>query len=88
MRDNLTPPNVRRYLDLSTAHLTKGTVGNPPFLVARYEYGVLLYVPDEVGDGCPEDLAKVVKYAKKHDCSMILFDSDAPTLGALPTYPW
>ena len=81
-------PNIHKYLDLSTGHITKETCNNPPYKVADYEYGAMLYVPDEVHSQCPEDLAKVIEYAKKHDCAMILFDRDAGTCEDLPIYDW
>ena len=88
MKANMPHPNIHKYLDLSTGHITKETCNNPPYKVADYEYGAMLYVPDEVHSQCPEDLAKVIEYAKKHDCAMILFDRDAGTCEDLPIYDW
>ncbi|NHN90122.1 DUF5983 family protein [Acetobacter conturbans] len=84
------PRNVRRVLDLSTAHLdrgdtlefeeylvTKGQNGSMPCLSGPY--GWLVSVPDElesIHDDASPGLYAILAYAKEAGCDWVLFDRD------------
>lgn len=89
--------NVRKFLDLSTAHLPREILESLPELTVAYptEYGALLWVPEDLEDyyggldqDIPEELRRVVVYARELDCDYILFDSDALIDDNLPTFEW
>lgn len=91
-------PEIRKLLDLSTAHLPPAMFEPGADLTAAYrlDYGMLLWVPDDPddsarvssceGDRAPEVLA-VTRYARALGCDWIMFDSDARVDPALPVYP-
>ncbi|WP_456305523.1 DUF5983 family protein [Endobacter medicaginis] len=76
---------VRRFLDLSTAHLcpaTRALLEQRPDLVSMSgRFGWLMHVPEDA-DGC-EDLAAcaelrpVYALARSKGCDFVLFDADA-----------
>ena len=79
-----------KYLDISTTHVKRETM-NPVslhHLIAEYEYGAFFYVPDELDDECPPDLAAVLRFAKDNDCTLVRLDSDGGTFAELETYDW
>jgi hypothetical protein len=81
---------ILKYLDLSTAHVRKGTM-NPPnttCLIAAYEYGALYYVPDEIPAECPADLKAVLEYAATNECAMVRLDADADVVNGLEVFDW
>jgi hypothetical protein len=91
-----THPNLRSFMDLSTAHLTPATMdwldsflGKDNFThwVAVTPYGWFLYA-DEEGDReyFPADLIACFAYARKHGAEYILFDRDADAVDDLPQY--
>ena len=76
-----------RYLDLSTAHLTDETLNDPVHHhIADYEEGLFFYVPEEIDDECPSDLAIVLEYAKINACAIVRFDADGDVIDALPVF--
>lgn len=82
--------NVRKMLDLSTAHLersdtlefdeyrlTQGQSGSMPCLCGPY--GWLVSVPDdlaEIRDNASAGLYTILAYAKDAGCDWVLFDRD------------
>lgn len=88
--------SVYKYLDLSTAHVTKDVMApeaNPFYLVATYEYGAFFYVPSEDTESFAPDttapsLLAVLAYAKQNGCTLVRLDRDANTVDALPIYEW
>lgn len=92
-----------KYLDCSTGHITKQTMGllNKGeesgllgMTVAPYEYGAFVTVPgfDDPDDECvrtmPNDLAEVLAFAHSRGCQVVRFDSDGFTYDELPSYDW
>jgi hypothetical protein len=87
--------NERKYLDISTAHLTQGTFGklNSMHLPYAYNYdeGVFITVPskNEIGTIImPDDLRIVLQYAWDNDIDLIRMDRDAEVCDDLPVYEW
>jgi hypothetical protein len=89
------PSWVRRFLDLSTGHLTLKTreqlQSNTLQCTVTYQadpYGWWVYVTQDDGilAEFPQDLADVILYARKHGCEWIKLDSDGPELEGLPWY--
>lgn len=85
---------VRSFLDLSTAHLRQETLANlasyDDVVAHKTEYGWLMYASEEAdfteGGDWPPELLPIVELARAHECTYILFDSDAPETDALPTF--
>lgn len=82
---------VRRFLDLSTAHLSPSAVDAlmSPSGPANYktDFGWFVYVPDDCADyepPLPADLMVIFNHARRHHCAYILFDRDAPQDFDLP----
>ena len=78
--------NVRRFLDLSTAHLrpaTREAFSRRLDLVSMTgPYGWLLHVPEEEDGPCESlaafvELPSVFHVARTEDCDFVLFDADA-----------
>lgn len=99
------PPYI--YLDISTGHLTPDTrnllerfgasdrfdIGWPALIVAPYEYGFFVTVPDystpEVAEQCknlPKDLDDVLCHAYKAGAHLVRLDADGDALYDLPHY--
>ena len=85
----------RKYLDISTAHLTQGTFGklNSMHLPYAYNYdeGVFITVPSKNVIGTiimPDDLRIVLQYAWDNDIDLIRMDRDAEVCDDLPVYEW
>ena len=86
----MTHPTIVKMLDLSTGHVSAETA-------ARLDAGNFGYVKGEYGwivptlrlsNEVPDDLAKVMAYARDLDCSWIMFDRDADIIPDLPTFDW
>jgi hypothetical protein len=93
-------PNIRKFLDLSTAHLSPSdrdhldacAAPGSAFgvAVAKTEDGWFVYAPDpadEVDDrNLPPHLQVISAYARAQGCDYILFDCDAEIDPALPVF--
>jgi hypothetical protein len=85
---------IRKVLVLSTGHLTEETGRNYDEwpVIARYDEGFYVYVGAEDELPClrhvPDDLGRVVEFAKQHQCAEIKFDCDAEIVEELPVYDW
>lgn len=92
---------IRKFLDLSTAHITAKTRdlfnnGGCSDDYVRYalvdlhgEYGWWVYAEPVCSDyRLPDDLDRVMRYARDNGCDWILFDCDAAEVDDLPTYKW
>ena len=80
-----------KYLDVSTAHVRKETLnpaGLNPYFIAEYEYGAFFYVPADIDEDTPEDLAAVLQFALDNNCALVRFDCDGGILEELVTYDW
>jgi hypothetical protein len=90
-------PSVRRFLDLSTAHLPQQMLyelGSQPGVVAdATEFGAWLWVPSDPDDPVtgarpPDEVLVIQRYARSLGCDWVLLDADAPTVHGLPTFDW
>lgn len=86
---------IINMLDLSTAHISKGTIYKlekaaryGALYVIPHQYGYFVYVPDDEEPETPEDLKAIFKFAKSKNCSWIKLDCDAVEYKELPTYDW
>lgn len=78
---------IRKFLDLSTGHLTADTRAaldsgnnNNRFGIpcAVTDYGFFVYADEEPNDEVlPEELVKAMRHARANGCEYILFDCDA-----------
>lgn len=93
----MSHPNLRNFLDLSTAHLSPSTrewldriaedQNNLSHWVAPTPYGWFLYCDEEnADDSIPADLFACMTYARTNGADYILFDRDADQLTDLPTF--
>jgi len=86
--------NVRRMLDVSTAHLTEQErdrldAGEFANQTMTGEYGGMVYVsdfdtPGARPDGISDTFWVIYQHAKLRGCAYILFDRDAPFLPGFP----
>jgi hypothetical protein len=90
---------IRKMLDLSTGHLPPDlaeSLSHAPGVIAyQLEFGWLMWIPDDpdhhargCGDGPPEQVLLVQRYARSHDCDYVLFDADAEQVADLPHWQW
>lgn len=102
--EDVTPPtaagHVRRFLDLSTAHLSpaardwlenKDWADSSSLPGGATSYGWFVYAPAEFpmnDDEMPPELAGVLRFARSHGTDYVLFDRDAMEIDGLPTFPW
>lgn len=86
---------VRKFLDLSTGHLTPetrqriddGEISIRSVYPHPDGYGWLIYVlPEDYEFDGPADLGKVLEYARHLDCDYVLFDCDGLRIANLPRY--
>lgn len=91
-------------LDISTSHISEDTnniltmvakTNDFHFTVAEYEYGYFVGVPNvdndpdfKYQDEVPEDLRKVLDFARKNKCLIVRLDADADQCDDLPTFNW
>jgi hypothetical protein len=90
---------IATYLDLSTCHIEQTTMddlgrydswpdfGWPAMSIAAYPHGAFCAIPDRF-DGLPEDLERVLRYAKDMGASLVRLDSDGDATHNLPVYDW
>lgn len=97
-------PKFFKMLDLSTNHLTEdlGQELNaiPGVIADHREYGWLLWVPEDIDDHVaeysaedaehpiPDVIVGIWRFAEKHGCQYVLFDSEADRVPDLPDYEW
>lgn len=56
-------------------------------------HGFICYVPGAQPDdahvvGVPDEMSKVLEYAREHDCSFVNFDADGEVCDDLPIWEW
>lgn len=91
---------IFKMLDLSTAHLpaelcSNGLLNDVPgvLVIMDGRYGYLVYVPvtNDLWDDrerCPEPVARILRYARDHDCDYIYLDADGEVVPDLPCWEW
>ena len=92
---------IYKYLDISTAHITKETdefilkqlSRKTEGLLIIYDtgYGYFINVPynlDEIEMHIPNDLASCLGFAKKHSCRWLLLDCYADVVDELEQFEW
>lgn len=87
-------PNVRRLLDLSTAHIEPRTRAEwelaPPTHVHPTEYGYFVWAGDnehdETDEGWPPEVTACRRFARSLGCGYLLFDADADTVEELVVF--
>jgi hypothetical protein len=93
------PIKIRKFLDLSTAHLpepiTNGLNGYQSVIFHSFEFGGLLWVPDEPDlpendpdEDLPAEVLRIWRYARSLGCDYVLLDRDGPINADLPTWEW
>ena len=78
---------IKNVLDLSTLHAPNA---DPDFGSVRYaphKYGWIAFVSESDLDE-PEWIKPILIFARKHNCIIINFDSDADTEDSFATYEW
>ena len=96
-RDRADATTVRRFLDLSTAHLqpadrsfldhSADPDARDGVVVMRGAYGWFVYAHDDrCCDGISDVLWAIFRTARAHGCDYVLFDADADTMGSLPVF--
>lgn len=93
-----TPLPIRKFLDISTAHVSRATAdkmdAGETVGVTYYKlsYGWLVYVSDpeheDPTDPIPEELARALTLARANNCDYIMFDADAERIHQLPEFEW
>jgi hypothetical protein len=96
-------PDIRTFLDLSTAHLPEqicDQLSTQPGVIAYQTiYGWLMRVPEQPGElderagiEIPEVVLVIQRFARAAGCDYVLFhaapDADADRVDALPTWDW
>ena len=89
-------PEIRKFLTLSTAHVTNETrlildetsTKDWPVFGFGGVYGWVIYAHDENLGEIPEDLWRVIEYARANGCDYVMFDADADMIEELPHYEW
>lgn len=91
---------VDRMLDISSGHVTQSTCNDyNEFVLARYEYGVIFFLPfledgkiaESVikSENIPDDLLAVFNFAIANECDYIKIDADGTIYDDdLPLYEW
>jgi hypothetical protein len=88
----------KRYLDLSTAHLTPETTallqdyadailpdGWPALTVAKYPEGFFVSIPPNIY-GMPQDITEAMDLGALKTCEALRFDADGEKVEALTDY--
>lgn len=84
-------PGLFAYLDVSTCHISETTMQwlEVSTIAANYDYGAFILVPAESSpDNLPEDLRKVMDFARSLGAFVIRIDRDGTTHNELQTFDW
>lgn len=87
--------NERKYLEISTAHLTQKTLEGLNAMESPYTYeyeeGIFMSVPDKnetnISD-MPKDLRILLQYTWINGIDLIRMDRDADIIDDIPVYDW
>lgn len=99
LRKEKLAPGVCRYLDASTAHMTKADADKLQIRAIicdpHDEYGYWVHVCEDPADeislkvaGMSAEFRGVITYARTHACNWVLFDRDAEHIPGLPVFNW
>ena len=99
--------SISNVLSVSTKHVPEAVAehmdrlaynsvcaGTNPFLVAGYEYGWFVRVPDDAMDKSdpnaevPDEILVIMKFAKSLGCDYIQLDADGDDHDELPVFDW
>ena len=88
-------PTIRKFLDLSTAHLTTRDCdyledsvvsARTSTVCMSYEHGFFVYASEEPGDDVSDNIKRAMAKARELDCDYLLFDQDAEPCEGLPLF--
>lgn len=86
---------IAAMLDLNVWHVPSEAPDFGECRVVEHEYGWVVFISgslsdkqDEFEEEVPEWLRPAYRRALEHDCILINFDSDGPTVDNLPTWEW
>ena len=88
---------IHRYIELSTAHISKDTaqklsnsqIEYNSILARKYEYGFYIHILQDLkGEKPPNDLKEIVNYAQKKGVELLILDRDCEKTNELRTYEW
>lgn len=90
---------ISRMLTLSTAHITQSTNDwisqQEIFCLPAFQkddYGWFIYISNEPLDdesmNIPDDLCKVISFAKAENCDWLCLDCDGEIVNGLTVYEW
>jgi hypothetical protein len=92
---------ISKMLTVSTEHITEDTTNfiddesvdtetNQLIVYKEDEYGWFIYTGFDIEEvkSIPEDLKKLIKFAKGNDCDWLRIDRDGRLVNGLPTYNW
>ncbi len=89
-RRDRSPFYVRRFLDVSTAHLPEPLVHNldrhPGIRAYENEYGWFMYAHEGPGEHVPAEVVTLMRFARAHGCDYILLDRDSEIIDGLPSW--
>ncbi|WP_242120214.1 hypothetical protein [Sphingomonas lacusdianchii] len=86
-------PTIEPMLVLSTAHITQETCNTflptyPGPAWEKGEYGWFIYVPEDVDETLPVDLAACMALARAKSAFWIMLDRDEAQIDGLPVFDW
>lgn len=102
-------PYINKVLDCSTAHITnndnnllkeaseapKDSVNQNPIIAHEYEYGFLVYVPEDkdiresaLKYGYSKEFTNLIDKARELDCKYLQLDSDGVTYNNIFRFNW
>lgn len=91
---------IDKMLTLSTGHITEesailldrladGITDNGPITYKKKDYGWFVHIYDILEEfDIPEDLKKVIEFARRHNCSWLCLDCNGNRVDFLPVYDW
>ncbi|MED3554117.1 hypothetical protein [Cytobacillus praedii] len=95
---------VTKMLEISNAHISEETsnwldneINNENSVLVVYQklqYGWFISLPEDLVDGevdyitVPEDLIRIIEFAKSENCTWVMLDRDAMTILELPIFDW
>lgn len=93
---------IGKHLVLSTVHVHCTTAeildawallspNDRPLTIAATTYGWFIPTRELEGPllaGIPSELPPILAFARRHDCTHVLFDCDGPRISDLLEFPW